>query len=650
MTALGQLFPNVWAPVQKMLLPDVGVTFSLKDKVDLDRSHRLGWAAALMYKHQMGLDAEINRQFGDNLGRNQSLDTVTTTSSQEVDWSGLLNVEFDAEREFHLRSTTLWTRITNDEFSLTRGFQKEIIDEKIYDASWVEQSLLNQAVAADWQGTLFVPLKVHTQYSLSLASRYEPDHRLIGFGSDDKVVFDVTNKAGNSYRLFLSAQDIIHDAAASLTLPFPFFGEATDQIALGGQYIRQNRTVTNNRYTYQFGTGTVTTDGLDTILLPDRLGNGVPGKITFFENTKPSDNYKGTHTVFGGYANADLLLLGWLRSNLGVRVEQSTQVIDTYQLGQVLKIPTQVILSNLTYLPSLNFTVPVNRQTQARFGVSRTVNRPDFIEISNTIKEGLPGNGLYKGNPALVSASIWNADLRLEQYLNPTESWSLGSFAKTFTNPIEVTESNGTSGEKGPTNVPSATNWGLELEWNLTGGAMADWLRGRSLAKESKSTEEFFWDRQSTAFWGAFLRDISTTGNLSWIQSQIDYGSMSKGNNTSSVRPLQGQSPWVINLGLSYKNSASWSQVVRSDTSVSFSYNVFGPRLKRIGTGTLLDSYEQPFHQLDLVVKHRFDETWSMDFKAKNLFDLPLVETAGDLILSSQQKGRTFSIGGKYDF
>jgi outer membrane receptor protein involved in Fe transport len=198
--------------------------------------------------------------------------------------------------------------------------------------------------------------------------------------------------------------------------------------------------------------------------------------------------------------------------------------------------------------------------------------------------------------------------------------------------------------------VPSATNWGLELEWNLTGGAMADWLRGRSLAKESKSTEEFFWDRQSTAFWGAFLRDISTTGNLSWIQSQIDYGSMSKGNNTSSVRPLQGQSPWVINLGLSYKNSASWSQVVRSDTSVSLSYNVFGPRLKRIGTGTLLDSYEQPFHQLDLVVKHRFDETWSLDFKAKNLFDLPLVETAGDLILSSQQKGRTFSIGGKYDF
>jgi outer membrane receptor protein involved in Fe transport len=90
--------------------------------------------------------------------------------------------------------------------------------------------------------------------------------------------------------------------------------------------------------------------------------------------------------------------------------------------------------------------------------------------------------------------------------------------------------------------------------------------------------------------------------------------------------------------------------VVRSDTSVSLSYNVFGPRLKRIGTGTLLDSYEQPFHQLDLVVKHRFDETWSLDFKAKNLFDLPLVETAGDLILSSQQKGRTFSIGGKYDF
>jgi outer membrane cobalamin receptor len=106
----------------------------------------------------------------------------------------------------------------------------------------------------------------------------------------------------------------------------------------------------------------------------------------------------------------------------------------------------------------------------------------------------------------------------------------------------------------------------------------------------------------------------------------------------------------VFNASLTYKNSVSWNLRVRSTTQVTLSYNLFGPRIVALGSQGFPDSYEQAFHLLDLTVKHRFDDSWSLDFKAKNLLDPPAVILAGDLEIERYAKGRSFSFGVKYEF
>jgi hypothetical protein len=99
--------------------------------------------------------------------------------------------------------------------------------------------------------------------------------------------------------------------------------------------------------------------------------------------------------------------------------------------------------------------------------------------------------------------------------------------------------------------------------------------------------------------------------------------------NTSIDRPLQGQSPYVLNASLGYRNSVSWSQEKEQHTSVFLNYNLFGPRITDIGVNGVPDTYEQPFHQLDLVVRHSVSKFLSFGFSAKNLLDLPARFTVG---------------------
>lgn len=86
-------------------------------------------------------------------------------------------------------------------------------------------------------------------------------------------------------------------------------------------------------------------------------------------------------------------------------------------------------------------------------------------------------------------------------------------------------------------------------------------------------------------------------------------------------------------------------------TSVFLNYNVSGPRIISLGTGGVPNTYEQPFHQLDLVIRQQFTHVFHLGFKAQNLLDLPAEETLGEdgEIVQSFRKGRSFSISATLD-
>jgi outer membrane receptor protein involved in Fe transport len=107
------------------------------------------------------------------------------------------------------------------------------------------------------------------------------------------------------------------------------------------------------------------------------------------------------------------------------------------------------------------------------------------------------------------------------------------------------------------------------------------------------------------------------------------------------VRPLQGQSPWILNLQLGYDNSDL-------GTVVTVLYNMFGKRLETLSV-VGPHAWESPWHQLDFVASQTFKYGFKLSFKAKNLIDLPSeVYYEGEGIKklrSAYKKGREFSVG-----
>ena len=111
------------------------------------------------------------------------------------------------------------------------------------------------------------------------------------------------------------------------------------------------------------------------------------------------------------------------------------------------------------------------------------------------------------------------------------------------------------------------------------------------------------------------------------------------------TRPLADQSPYIINLDLTYDNP-------RWGTTLSLNYNIFGPRLL-ITSLNSPDVYEQPAPQFDVTVSQRIGRNLKLKFSARNLLDPEIKRTYGEdevAIYSSYTRGRTFSLSLNCEF
>lgn len=81
--------------------------------------------------------------------------------------------------------------------------------------------------------------------------------------------------------------------------------------------------------------------------------------------------------------------------------------------------------------------------------------------------------------------------------------------------------------------------------------------------------------------------------NLTYSFSKVTLsGTTSGGQATSVNRPLQGQSPYLANLGLQYNSK-------KGEWSGSALYNRIGQRLSLVGNQDFADIYERPRNQVD---------------------------------------------------
>jgi outer membrane receptor protein involved in Fe transport len=308
---------------------------------------------------------------------------------------------------------------------------------------------------------------------------------------------------------------------------------------------------------------------------PDGTAN--PG-FAIQDGTDPSLHYQGTTFIYSGFVSGNIPV-GKFDIGAGIRVEQFDQKLDNY-LKPVHNVKTSP-------LPSVNIAYNLTERSLVRVAYSKTVNRPEFRELAPFLFYQFEYNVNLIGNPDLKIATIDNVDLRWELYPNPGELISLGAFYKNFKNPIELYQQNASGNiQFSYQNAPKAYTTGVELEVR------------KSLASLGVSK---------------FLRNLSVNINSSLIKSEVDMGD-SPNLFQKRRRPLQGQSPYVINSGLYYNDPDL-------GYSVNIAYNVIGNRIMAVGSVIAPSWIERPRNAVDLQVAKSFKNSMEVKLNIQNVLN-----------------------------
>ncbi|HEY5589857.1 MAG TPA: TonB-dependent receptor, partial [Paludibacter sp.] len=290
-----------------------------------------------------------------------------------------------------------------------------------------------------------------------------------------------------------------------------------------------------------------------------------------------------------------------------------------------INTPVAVDQPSLNLFPSINSTYNFTEKSLVRIAYASTINRPEFREVSPLSYYDFTEKNSVTGNPDLKDATIQNLDVRFEHYPTPNETFSIAAFYKHFSNPIEMV-SVGSGSAFSFDNALAATNYGVELE-------------------VKKSLETLIG-----------LRNFSLSLNASYIYSQVQFANLQ----TERNRPLQGQSPFVVNAALYYQNDQlGWSS--------SLMYNVMGKRIlvaAQLNQGLVIipDIYEMPRHVVDfslnkkigkqLELKLGIKDLLSQNFVTQQTYDYVKDSTSKSATLTNKvyNLGRTWTMGASWKF
>jgi len=337
---------------------------------------------------------------------------------------------------------------------------------------------------------------------------------------------------------------------------------------------------------------------IDSLFHPDNINNF--GGIKIDEQSNPWDSYDATNDLLAYYAMISLPFGEILSVTGGLRVENNRRILNS----RISSGPVNLDNKETHILPSVNATFNLTDKLLLRGGYGKTLNRPEFREQAPFAFFDFDNNLVISGNPFLKTAEITNYDFRIEYYPSLSEIISLSGFYKNFENAIEqiVLIGAGSGGSKNFSfgNADKVYMYGSEVEIKKN-------LLGLTASK--------------------FLNDLSVYFNGTILVSEVEIGSgsRSEGRDTDP-RPLQGQSPYIVNAGLFYNN-------INANLEVNILYNIIGKRLF-IGGFTELnrpevlsypDIYEMPRNYIDLTVSKRITKNMNIRLKIEDILNENIV-------------------------
>jgi hypothetical protein len=525
-----------------------------------------------------------------------------------VGLGGLLGLGLELG-EHALQSTTFVQRITDEEVRATNGYDRDAAtDVRSARARWVERTLLSQRLSGE-HALPSLSLEIAWRYGFSLAVRDEPDLRETRYDRDPATgVFLLSDRPEGNQRLFSRLDETANDGALILRAALPaglVDDDGTIEVGIGAGH--KARAVDTRRYTFRFGPEggdpRLRAKPAEEIFSPENIS---PGRFELAESTRKTDNYAGNQTLASAWARADWPLPFEVTLSGGARLEAAHIEVQTFELFNAAATPVSSAISTVDVLPALALTWGFLEGMQLRLASAMTVSRPELRELSPAIYIDVNGGRTRYGNPNLTPGSIAHCDARWEWYLSSTDLVSVAVFGKWFTNPIESIVTAGADQAITYANAAAAQNVGLEIE-------------GR-----------FGLERVHPLARGFFVG-----ANAALVHSRVQLPE--DGVHTTGDRPLEGQSPWVANLDVGYESEDLGLRAAAL-------YNVFGSRIREVGVLGAPDVYEQPFHQVDLVLSQRIAWGLSLSARAQNLLDGTTLLTQGGEIVERTRRGPSFSV------
>lgn len=553
-------------------------------------------------------------------------------STRSVNWGGLVNLAYKIGTTSSFSIKNLYNRSSDDEAIYSSG--KDIpqgIDTKFYTYQYVQKTLYSGSVSGEhtlpWENML-----LDWRMGISTSERDQPDFRRLRYSrqSTDTTLpymadISPTPQGDGTLagRFYSNLTDKVINGAANLMIPLG--GEV--KLKLGGLGEKTTRTFSARSFTIVQQNGFA--DAIDFSLSPEQLladSNFRVGQLGVSEDSKPSDSYNGTESLVAGYAMIDTpfeLFDGSFRFIGGLRAEDNTIKLNSFgTAGDTVNLN----YNTFDLLPSLNLLYKASTSTNIRMSASQTLTRPTFREIAPFAFYDFRSLFVVTGNPQIKRTLIQNFDLRLETFPNPGEVLSVSGFYKSFKNPIEE--------------AIQATS--------------SEWIKTFTNAENRDSTGKVigegvaynygieFEARKSLNFISDELSNFLFSFNYAIIRSQITvmYG------NLKDTRPMWGQSPYTLNMGLFYVDPTY-------KTSMNLAYNRFGRRIVQVGAIGYLDSphiYEEPRDIVDFSVIQPIADMFEVKLAVRDLLNQKYVRTTDGLISGTELKGRTFNIGISYKF
>ncbi len=439
---------------------------------------------------------------------------------------------------------------------------------------------------------------------------------------------------GPPTRIWRDLEEINLAGKLDLTRKHILFGRDA-KLLFGGAYTFKERDFSIDQYflTVRGNTATPIDGNADNLLLPENIWTPQSDTGTYVAgNFEPTNTFEAYSTLAGGYISEEFQLSARLKSILGLRYEK----FEMFYTGQNnlgdLVLEEKKIIDAADLFPSLNLIYDLNEEgsTKLRATYARTTARPSFKEASIAEIFDPLTNRIFIGNLDIQPTYIGNYDLRFERYGENSQFFALSAFYKAFTDPIELVAFEQAPDNFKPQNVESAQVLGAELEM-----------------------------RQGLEFIDAGLRDISLNANFSIIDSKVDMSetefnsrtlAVRQGETIEDTRELQGQSPYLINVGFNYKGENNGWQS-------GLFYNVQGKTLEVVGIRAVPDVYTLPFHNLSFSVGKEFgkDRNSKITLRFSNILNDQRESVyqsfrATDQIYSLRDPGQAISLGYSWDF